>query len=230
MILSTMSSQEIADHIYMEYKSVEKRILGKIRVECKTLTRLKRSTLTFTDRTRNMTVFTVYIASTERGLHTTGVWYESVRGKVFAVAGFKSVNFFSKHFFERYAERFIKKVVPVKEAAKHFFYKNILKGIYVGPLFDTENIPNRIAVIYEQGVALGSFVAGDHCALNTFIANEMLFPKQLELVERIRIESDEGKKIVALHHGGENHEIQAFTTTQNNLLNIKTKTLLTTNN
>jgi hypothetical protein len=175
MILPTMSTQEIADHICSEYKTVEKRILGRVQPECKTLIRLRRSTLTFVERTKNMTAFTTYIASTEMGLHTTGVWYDSPRGKVFAVASYAGVNFISKHFFERYAERLLNKTVPEKEAAKHFFYKNIFQGLYIGSIFGTEDKPNQMAVIYEQGVTLGCLVTGNNTALKHLLTMKCFF-------------------------------------------------------
>ncbi|MGC4020949.1 MAG: hypothetical protein QM734_02930 [Cyclobacteriaceae bacterium] len=213
MILPTMSREEIVDHLTSEYKCIEVRLTSKMNRAFKKLKKFNRSTFTFTEQTKNRTTFTIYVSSAKKGLVTIGAWGQNSIGKFFASIGPTGVSFYNHHFFIRYAERLLKLNVNVEQTAEHFFYKEDPITMYIGHLFSSDGTFNMFAAVYPEGVALGYVVNDQIGVTNTFLTNDMLFPNQRQMVDKMRSESATYSYPVVYFHPSGGNEIRAIEAT-----------------
>jgi hypothetical protein len=195
MILPTMSLEETLAHAQKELLAIESRLSQIIPKACSKALRYNRSTLTFTITAPNRTVFTIYISDTRKKYATVGAWFESKHGKSFIIPAESGCLIFRPHFFQRYAERFLHNTHDAVQAQEHFFYRYKFLGVYKGIEFGIFDDRANVAVIYEQGVGLGVAEEGDNWILNTFVSNDLLFPSQLAIADRIRNASINGDQL-----------------------------------
>lgn len=180
-----MTRKEIAAHLSAECRSNKKRIETKAGIVAKKMLRAQKKIYTYQQRVGSNTLLTIYIYGIDdRGVdYAVGSWFKSDKGLCWASVGQNEVNFYSAHFFQRYAERYLMKSIDVYGAAKKFYSE-----FQVSMGHNTEEIAEGIykaqLPLSDGGLALGfNDRVNNIVVYNTYVSREMLGSKQISDVE-----------------------------------------------
>jgi hypothetical protein len=178
-----MTRKEIATHLISEVRNNSQRIHSKVGIVAKKMRRFKKKVEVYEQRVGNNTVLTIYIYGVDNiGIdYAVGAWCRSEKGLSWATTGqLNDVVFYNDHFFQRYAERYLKKSMSTLDAAREFYRefkptaarhtKEIENGIY-----DTQ-LP-----LHVGGVALGVRDRNSNMVIyNTYVSDGLLGSKQID--------------------------------------------------
>src|SRR5688572_12535590 len=125
MIVPSMTRKEVAVHLLSEVRNNKKRIAVKTGIVAKKMLKTQKQIHVYQQRVGSNTLFTIYIY----GIDDTGVnysigcWFHSDKGLCWASVGQYDVVFYSAHFFQRYAERYLMRSIDIQDAAREFYSK-----------------------------------------------------------------------------------------------------------
>lgn len=179
-----MTLKEIAVHQFSEVTSNRKRIVSKIRSVVKRMQKIRRKVYAYQQTIGSNTCLTIYIYGIDKGGidYAVGCWYHSEKGLCWASVGQNDVNFYTAHFFHRFAERFLKTEVSVLDSAMEFYRQYQVSA--------TRRVKKRDDDLYEiqtplkGGIGLGVHDGNNGVVIyNTCVPEEMLRADQLSNIE-----------------------------------------------
>ena len=139
----------------------------------------------YQQRLGSNTLLTIYIYGIDdKGVdYAVGCWFTSDKGLCWASAGQYDVNFYSAHFFQRYAERYLMQSMSVLDAAKEYY-----REFQVSMARQTDEIAEGVHKIQlplkNGGLALGfNDKVNNIVVYNTFVSKQLLGLKQLNDVD-----------------------------------------------
>ncbi|MBL0744830.1 hypothetical protein [Chryseolinea lacunae] len=191
-----MSHKEVTKHIVSEITSNQKRIDTKVKDVAKQMLKASKKVHAYQQKIGSNTLLTVYIYGIDKkGIdYAVGCWYHSSDGYVWVTKGAIGVNFFTAHFFHRYAQRCLKKELTVLETAFEFY-----KDFRISATQLTRDLGNGILkaqLPLHGGLALGECdKVNQYVLYRTFVSKDDLFQDQ---VEDIDADSDLNKAIQSL--------------------------------
>ena len=189
MVVPSMTKKEIALHLLSEIHNNQKRIVVKTGMAAKKMQKVGKKIHTYQQRVGSNTLLTIYIY----GIDDTGVdyavgcWFRSDKGLCWATCGqLDDVVFYTDHFFERYAERYLRKSMTTHDAAKEFY-----REFKVSMALHTEEITDGVykmqLPLHVGGLALGFHDRINNIIVyNTYVSPELLYEKQVNDVEAYR--------------------------------------------
>jgi len=187
MILPSMSDKEVAKHIVSEVTKNQKRIDTKAYDVAKQMLKAGKKTYAYQQKIGSNTLLTIYIYGIDKkGIdYAVGCWYHSNEGLVWITKGAIGVQFFTAHFFHRYAERYIKRDLLVLETAFEFYREYQVSAskltVELRKGFFKTQMPLR------GGLALGVCdVSNEYAFYRTYVSKDELFQDQVEEIEADR--------------------------------------------
>lgn len=184
-----MTRREIALHLLSEVRSNERRIKTKVTLVAKKMRKAKMKFHTYQQNVGFNTLFTIYIYGIDdKGIdYAAGLWFRSEKGLCWVTSGqLDDVVFYTDHFFDRYAERYLKKSVNVLEAAREF-YKEFKPTITRLTEKVTEGVYKVQLPLAIGGLALGFLDKNTNIIVyNTYVSTDTLYAQQINDVEADR--------------------------------------------
>lgn len=185
MIVPSMTRREIAEHLLSEVRNNKKRIAMKTGIVAKKMLKAGKKIHVYQQRVGSNTLFTIYIY----GIDVTGIdyaigcWFNSDKGLCWASVGQYDVVFYSAHFFQRYAERFLMKSMSIQDAAREFYSK-----FQVSMARNTEEIAAGIYKVQlplpDGGLALGFNDRKSNVVVyNTYVSKNQLGAQQINDID-----------------------------------------------
>lgn len=185
MIVPSMTRKEVAQHLLAEVRSNNKRIAIKTGMVAKKMLKAGKKIHVYQQRVGSNTLLTIYIYGMDnKGIdYAIGCWFHSDKGLCWASVGQYDVVFYSAHFFQRYAERYLKKAVSIQDAAREFYSK-----FQVSIARNTEEIADGIHKVQlplpDGGLALGfNDRVTNIIVYNTYVSKDLLGAQQVNDVE-----------------------------------------------
>jgi hypothetical protein len=186
MIVPSMTRKEIASHLLSEVRNNKKRIETKVFIVAKKMQSAARKVHVYQQRVGSNTLFTIYIYGIDdKGVDfAAGLWYRSEKGMCWVTSGqFENVVFYTDHFFERYAERYLKKTMSTQDAAIEYY-----REYKVSMALRTEEIAEGVyktqLPLYVGGLALGFNDRNTNIVVyNTYVSPDLFYGKQINDVE-----------------------------------------------
>ena len=133
-------------------------------------------------------LLTIYIYGIDKkgDDYAIGTWYHSDKGLCWATVGQYDVVFYSAHFFQRYAERYLLRPMSISDAAVEYY-----REFRVSMARQTEEIATGVFKIqlpfHNGGLALGFIDRTDNIVVyNTFISKDQLGRGQISDIEADR--------------------------------------------
>lgn len=180
-----MTRREIATHLTTEVLANRDRIIKKVGIIAKRMMKKEKRIHHYEQHIGSNTLLTIYIYGYDKkGVdYAIGSWYWSEKGLCWATVGVNDVVFYSAHFFKRYAERHLKRIMNARDAAVEFY-----KEFTVSIARQTEEIAKGIYRIqlplYNGGLALGFIDRANNIVVyNTFVTKEQLGSEQINKIE-----------------------------------------------
>jgi hypothetical protein len=184
-----MTRKEIALHLRSEVHNNEERIKTKVALVAKKMRKAKKKIHVYQQRVGSNTLLTIYIYGIDdKGVdYAVGCWFRSDKGLCWATSGLlNDVAFYTNHFFQRYAERYLKKSISIQDSAQEFYreYKptmarqteEIAKGVYKMQL-----------PLIVGGLALGVRDRTNNIIMyNTYVSPDTLYGQQINDIETDR--------------------------------------------
>lgn len=186
MVVPSMSRKEVATHLLSEVKKNRKRIENKVRVVAKRMRKIKIKFHTYQQLVGNNTLFTIYIYGIDdEGVdYAAGIWFRSEKGLCWVTSGeLDQVVFYTDHFFDRYAERFLQEAMTTQNAAAQFY-----KAFKVSLARHTEQITDGVYKM-QLPLGVGGLALGFHdrsnniVVYNTYVSSNLLQERQLADIE-----------------------------------------------
>src|SRR5258706_3214632 len=185
MVVSSMTRKEIAGHLLSELRNNKNRIERKAGIVAKKMLKAGKKVHAYQQRVGSNTLFTIYIygIDDEGSDYAIGCWFHSDKGLCWATVGPYDVNFYSAHFFQRYAERYLMKSMSVQDAAREFY-----REYQVTMARNTEEIAVGIykaqLPLHNGGLALGFNDSTNNLVVyNTYVSPDMLGARQINDIE-----------------------------------------------
>jgi len=184
-----MTRKEIAVHLLSESRNNKKRIENKVGIVAKKMRKSEKKVHMYQQLVGSNTLFTIYIYGIDdTGVdYAAGLWFRSDKGLCWATSGqLDDVIFYTDHFFERYAERYLRKSMSTQDAAREFY-----REYRVSMALHTEEIAEGVyktqLPLYVGGLALGFHDRNNKIVVyNTYVSPELLYDKQINDVEAYR--------------------------------------------
>lgn len=183
-----MTRRQIAAHLLSEVGNNRDRIAAKIRTVVKQMTKAEKKIHQYQQRVGSNTLLTIYIYGIDKkGVdYAIGTWYHSDKGLCWATVGQYDVVFYSAHFFQRYAERYLLRPMSISDAAVEYY-----REFRVSMARQTEEIATGVFKIqlpfHNGGLALGFIDRTDNIVVyNTFISKDQLCRGQISDIEADR--------------------------------------------
>ena len=181
-----MTRKEIAVHLLSEVHNNKKRIETKVGFVAKKMQKAKKKVHVYQQLGGSNTLFTVYIYGIDDiGVdYAAGLWYRSDKGLCWATSGqLYDVVFYTDHFFERYAERYLRKSMSTQDAAQEFY-----REYKVSMALHTEEIAEGVykmqLPLHAGGLALGFHDRNNNIVVyNTYVSPDILRDKQVNDIE-----------------------------------------------
>lgn len=189
MVVPSMTRKEIAVHLLSEVRNNKKRIEIKIGVVAKKMRKAGKKIHMYEQRVGNNSLFTIYIYGIDDiGVdYAAGLWFRSDKGLCWATSGqLDDVVFYTDHFFERYAERYLNRSMSIQDAAREFY-----REFKVSMALHTEEIAKGVykmqLPLYVGGLALGFHDRNTNIVVyNTYVSTNLLGKKQVDDIEADR--------------------------------------------
>lgn len=189
MIVPSMTRKEIAVHLLSEVRNNKKRIETKVFIVAKKMRKAEKKVHVYQQLVGSNTLFTIYIYGIDdKGVDfAAGLWYRSGKGMCWVTSGqLDDVVFYTDHFFERYAERYLKKSMSTQDAAREYY-----REYKVSMALHTEEIADRVyktqLPLYVGGLALGFHDRSTNIVVyNTYVSPDLFYDKQINDVEADR--------------------------------------------
>lgn len=184
-----MNRKEIAAHLLSEVHNNKKRIETKVGFVAKKMRKAKKKVHVYQQLVGSNTLFTIYIYGIDdKGVDfAAGLWYRSEKGMCWVTSGrLDDVVFYTDHFFERYAERYLKKSMTIQEAAREFY-----REFKVSMALHTDEIADGVhkmqLPLFVGGLALGFHDRNTNIVVyNTYVSPDLLYDKQINDIEVYR--------------------------------------------
>lgn len=186
MIVPSMTRKEIAAHLVSEVGNNRQRIQNKVAIEAKKMRRTKKQIHVYEQRVGNNTLLTIYIYGVDKiGVdYAVGVWCRSEKGLCWVTSGqLNDVVFYNEHFFERYAERLLRKSMNTLDAAREFYreYKPTIAR-HTGEI--EEGVYKMQLPLQVGGLALGVHDRKNHIVVyNTYVSADLLGGRQIDDID-----------------------------------------------
>jgi hypothetical protein len=185
MVVPSMTRKEIAVHLLSEVRNNKRQIENKAGLTAKKMVRAEKMVHTYQQRVGSNTLLTIYIYGIDaKGVdYAVGCWFTSDKGLCWASVGLYEVNFYSAHFFQRYAERRLGKSISIQDAALEFYSE-----FRVSVTRNTEEIAEGVykaqLPLPDGGLALGfNDRVSNIVVYNTYVSRDMLGSKQIGDIE-----------------------------------------------
>lgn len=190
MIVESMMRKEIREHLLREFYSNKNRIDAKLNSVFKKVIKAGKNFHTYEQKVGFNTVFTLYLYDVKRTNYVIGCWMNTERGLCFANVGFATCNFYTSHFFKRYAERHLKRDDLLARESARVYFENYKVGL-IDAVDEIETNVHRVQMKTECGLALG-FHDSDNCinVFNTYIEKDMTKGIQSEFLENSQHQFD----------------------------------------
>lgn len=184
-----MTKKEIAAHLLSEVRSNKKRIETKVFIVAKKMRKAGKKTHIYQQLVGSNTIFTVYIYGIDdKGVDfAAGLWYRSEKGMCWVTSGqLDDVVFYTNHFFERYAERYLGRSMNIQDAAREYY-----REYKVSMARHTEEIADGVyktqLPLYVGGLALGFHDRNTSIAVyNTYVSPDLFYDNQINDVDADR--------------------------------------------
>jgi len=189
MLVPSMTKKEIAAHLLSEVRNNKKRIETKVFIVAKKMRKAEKKIHVYQQLVGSNTLFTIYIYGIDdKGVDfAAGLWYRSEKGMCWVTSGqLDDVVFYTDHFFERYAERYLRKSISTQEAAREYY-----REYKVSMALHTEEIAEGVyktqLPLYVGGLALGFHDRNTNIVVyNTYVSPDLFYDKQINDVEADR--------------------------------------------
>lgn len=179
-----MSDKEVAKHIASEVGKYEKRIDAKAKDVAKQMLKASRKAYAYQQKVGSNTLLTIYIYGIDKkGIdYAVGCWYQSSDGLVWVTKGATGVNFFTAHFFKRYAQRHLGKTLTVLETALEFYTDFQISASQLTVQLHNGFFETQLPL--HGGLALGVCdVENQYSLYRTFVSKSDLFQDQVDDIE-----------------------------------------------
>lgn len=202
MVVPSMTRKEVALHLLSEARKNKKRLESKVGIVAKLMRKLKVKFHNYQQLVGNNTLFTVYIYGIDdTGVdYAAGIWYRSELGLCWVTSGaLDQVVFFTDHFFDRYAERYLHEAMTAQQAASKFY-----KVFKVSIARHTEEIAEKVYRI-QLPLAVGGLALGFHdrnndiAVYNTYVSSNLLHDEQQANIEA---DKDLNELLQKMNHAG----------------------------
>jgi hypothetical protein len=184
-----MTRKEIAVHLLSEFRNNKRRIETKVGFVAKKMRKVEKKVHIYQQVVGSNTLFTIYIYGIDaKGVdYAAGLWFRSDKGLCWATSGqLDDVVFYTDHFFERYAERYLRKPMSTQDAAREYY-----REYKVSMALHTEEVAEGVHKIqlplYVGGLALGFHDRNTNIVVyNTYVSPDLFYDKQINDVEADR--------------------------------------------
>ena len=174
-------------HIVSEITKNQKRIDTKAKHVAKRMVKASKKVHAYQQKIGSDTVLTIYVYGVDKkGIdYAVGCWYHSNEGLVWVTKGAIGVNFFTAHFFHRYAQRYLKRNLTVLEAAFEFYREFQISASQLVSEIRKGYFKTQLPL--HGGLALGMCdVENNYAIYRTFVSHGDLFQDQIEDIEADR--------------------------------------------
>ncbi|MEO7990795.1 MAG: hypothetical protein ABI663_14700 [Chryseolinea sp.] len=185
-----MSRKEIAIHLLSEVHNNKKRIESKVGIVAKKMRKAEKKVHMYQQLVGSNTLFTIYIYGIDDiGVdYAAALWFRSDKGLCWATSGqLDDVVFYTDHFFERYAERYLKKSMSTHDDATREFYREYKVSMALHTEEIAEGVYKTQLPLCVGGLALGFHDRINNIVVyNTYVSPDLLYGKQINDVEAYR--------------------------------------------
>lgn len=189
MVVPSMTRKEIAKHLLYEVRSNKMRIETKVFIVAKKMRKAEKKVHVYQQLVGSNTLFTIYIYGIDgKGVDfAAGLWYRSEKGMCWVTSGqLDDVVFYTDHFFERYAERYLKKSMTIQEAAREFYSEfKVSMALHTDEIAD--GVYKMQLPLFVGGLALGFHDRNTNIVVyNTYVSPDLLYDNQINDIEVYR--------------------------------------------